>query len=69
MLRNCLSDGSCEAFAFSAHAEDVKEVQMLHWWTSGGETAALTSSRATWPRKAMPGKDVPVAGGGGDAAI
>ncbi|NKN16514.1 sugar ABC transporter substrate-binding protein, partial [Rhizobium laguerreae] len=25
----------------SAHAADVKEVQMLHWWTSGGEAAAL----------------------------
>ena len=24
-----------------AHAADVKEVQMLHWWTSGGEAAAL----------------------------
>ncbi|TBY68168.1 sugar ABC transporter substrate-binding protein, partial [Rhizobium leguminosarum bv. viciae] len=25
----------------SAQAADVKEVQMLHWWTSGGEAAAL----------------------------
>ncbi|MGO7564598.1 sugar ABC transporter substrate-binding protein, partial [Rhizobium johnstonii] len=25
----------------AAHAADVKEVQMLHWWTSGGEAAAL----------------------------
>ncbi|MDR9777308.1 sugar ABC transporter substrate-binding protein, partial [Rhizobium hidalgonense] len=25
----------------SARAADVKEVQMLHWWTSGGEAAAL----------------------------
>ncbi|MGG7577218.1 sugar ABC transporter substrate-binding protein, partial [Rhizobium sp. Nf11,1] len=24
-----------------ARAADVKEVQMLHWWTSGGEAAAL----------------------------
>ncbi|MGO4486282.1 sugar ABC transporter substrate-binding protein, partial [Rhizobium sp. 2TAF27] len=24
-----------------AQAADVKEVQMLHWWTSGGEAAAL----------------------------
>jgi len=48
------------AFAFSAHAEDVKEVQMLHWLDVGGEAAALTSSRADLARKAMPGKDVPV---------
>ncbi|MBY5551863.1 sugar ABC transporter substrate-binding protein, partial [Rhizobium leguminosarum] len=25
----------------AAQAADVKEVQMLHWWTSGGEAAAL----------------------------
>ena len=25
----------------AAPAADVKEVQMLHWWTSGGEAAAL----------------------------
>ncbi|MEK1871430.1 MAG: sugar ABC transporter substrate-binding protein, partial [Rhizobium altiplani] len=25
----------------AAKAADVKEVQMLHWWTSGGEAAAL----------------------------
>ncbi|MGV1761770.1 sugar ABC transporter substrate-binding protein, partial [Rhizobium sp. A22-96] len=27
--------------AAGARAADVKEVQMLHWWTSGGEAAAL----------------------------
>jgi len=26
-------------FAVPAQAADVKEVQMLHWWTSGGEAA------------------------------
>src|SRR5208282_1336278 len=28
-----------------AYAADVKEVQMLHWWTSGGE-AAMTALKA-----------------------
>ena len=28
-------------FAGAVQAADVKEVQMLHWWTSGGEAAAL----------------------------
>ena len=27
--------------ASRASAADNKEVQMLHWWTSGGEAAAL----------------------------
>jgi ABC-type glycerol-3-phosphate transport system substrate-binding protein len=32
---------SAIGFAGGASAADVKEVQMLHWWTSGGEAAAL----------------------------
>ena len=42
MLRKLLiGTALATSFAFSAHAADVKEVQMLHWWTSGGEAAAL----------------------------
>jgi len=29
------------SFGMPAPAADIKEVQMLHWWTSGGEAAAL----------------------------
>ena len=32
-------------FAASAQAADNKEIQMLHWWTSGGEAAALNDKR------------------------
>jgi glucose/mannose transport system substrate-binding protein len=32
---------SAIGLAGGASAADVKEVQMLHWWTSGGEAAAL----------------------------
>ncbi|RVA70523.1 sugar ABC transporter substrate-binding protein, partial [Mesorhizobium sp. M7A.F.Ca.CA.001.11.2.1] len=42
MLRKLLiGTALASGLAFAAHAEDVKEVQMLHWWTSGGEAAAL----------------------------
>ncbi|RUX85312.1 carbohydrate ABC transporter substrate-binding protein, partial [Mesorhizobium sp. M2A.F.Ca.ET.040.01.1.1] len=57
------------SFAFSAHAADVKEVQMLHWWTSGGEAAALNVLKQDLAKEGFAWKDVPVAGGGGDAAM
>ena len=55
--------------SFAAHAEDVKEVQMLHWWTSGGEAAALNVLKEDLAKEGYAWKDVPVAGGGGDAAM
>src|ERR1700751_6342867 len=57
------------SFAFSAHAADVKEVQMLHWWTSGGEAAALDVIKQAVAKQGFAWKDVPVAGGGGGAAM
>ncbi|NKK66131.1 extracellular solute-binding protein [Rhizobium leguminosarum bv. viciae] len=53
----------------SAYAADVKEVQMLHWWTSGGEAAALNVLKEDLSKEGFAWKDVPVAGGGGDAAM
>ncbi|UVD56242.1 ABC transporter substrate-binding protein [Rhizobium sp. Pop5] len=52
-----------------AQAADVKEVQMLHWWTSGGEAAALNVLKQDLSKEGFAWKDVPVAGGGGDAAM
>ncbi|ANM12392.1 MULTISPECIES: ABC transporter substrate-binding protein [unclassified Rhizobium] len=52
-----------------ARAADVKEVQMLHWWTSGGEAAALNVLKEDLSKEGFAWKDVPVAGGGGDAAM
>jgi glucose/mannose transport system substrate-binding protein len=46
-----------------------KEVQMLHWWTSGGEAAALKVLKDDMAKKGYAWKDVPVAGGGGEAAM
>jgi glucose/mannose transport system substrate-binding protein len=60
---------SAIAFALSAQAADVKEVQMLHWWTSGGEAAALNVLKQDLAKQGYAWKDVPVAGGGGEAAM
>ena len=56
-------------FAAPAQAADVKEVQMLHWWTSGGEAAALNVLKGDLAKQGFAWKDVPVAGGGGQGAM
>jgi glucose/mannose transport system substrate-binding protein len=50
-------------------AADNKEIQMLHWWTSGGEAAALSTIKDALAKQGYSWKDVPVAGGGGGAAM
>ena len=42
---------------------------MLHWWTSGGEAAALNVLKQDLSKEGYTWKDVPVAGGGGQAAM
>jgi glucose/mannose transport system substrate-binding protein len=49
-----------------AHAD---EVEVLHWWTSGGEAAALDVLKKDLEAKGVTWKDMPVAGGGGEAAM
>jgi len=53
----------------AASAADNKEVQMLHWWTSGGEAAALNVLKQDLAKEGYGWKDVPVAGGGGEGAM
>jgi len=45
------------------------EVEVLHWWTSGGEAKAAKALAATLQAKGDTWKDFAVAGGGGDAAM
>jgi glucose/mannose transport system substrate-binding protein len=60
---------SAIGFAGGASAADVKEIQMLHWWTSGGEAAALNVLKQDLAKEGYAWKDVPVAGGGGEGAM
>ena len=50
----------------SAQAAD--EVEVLHWWTSGGEAAAVQVLKEDLESKSVGWQDMAVAGGGGDAA-
>jgi glucose/mannose transport system substrate-binding protein len=45
------------------------EVEVLHWWTSGGEAKAAQALKATLQAKGHTWKDFAVAGGGGDSAM
>jgi glucose/mannose transport system substrate-binding protein len=45
------------------------EVEVLHWWTSGGEAAALDVLKKKLESQGITWKDMPVAGGGGEAAM
>ena len=45
------------------------EVEVLHWWTSGGEAKAAAELKTIMQKKGDTWKDFAVAGGGGDAAM
>lgn len=69
MKKLMLATALLAATAMPSWAADVKELQMLHWWTSGGEAAALNVIKQEMAKEGFAWKDVPVAGGGGDAAM
>ncbi len=55
---------------FAAHAAmAADEVEVLHWWTSGGEAAALNVLKEDLESKGVTWQDMPVAGGGGEQAM
>jgi glucose/mannose transport system substrate-binding protein len=54
------------AFAVQAQAG---EVEVLHWWTSGGEAKSAAELRKMMEGKGHTWKDFAVAGGGGDNAM
>jgi glucose/mannose transport system substrate-binding protein len=47
----------------------AQSVEVLHWWTSGGEAAALGVLKKDLEKQGVAWKDMPVAGGGGEAAM
>ncbi|KXF78567.1 sugar ABC transporter substrate-binding protein [Paramesorhizobium deserti] len=51
-------------------AQDKKEsVEVLHWWTSGGEAAALDVLKKDLEKQGIGWVDMPVSGGGGSEAM
>ena len=67
MNKSLISLAIAAGFAFSAHAQ--QSVEVLHWWTSGGEAAALNVLKTNLEKQGVKWNDMPVAGGGGEAAM
>ena len=59
---------ACALFSPAAPA-GAAEVEVLHWWTSGGEAAALNVLKEDLESKGVSWRDMPVAGGGGEQAM
>jgi glucose/mannose transport system substrate-binding protein len=55
--------------AASGAVSAAGEVEVLHWWTSGGEAAALNVLKDDLSSKGVSWADMPVAGGGGESAM
>ncbi len=47
----------------------AEDVEVLHWWTSGGEAAALKVLKQDLEGQGIGWTDMPVAGGGGEQAM
>jgi glucose/mannose transport system substrate-binding protein len=68
MLRKLLLT-SVFATGFALSAQAAEQVEVLHWWTSGGEASALEVLKKDLESKGVTWQDMPVAGGGGEAAM
>ncbi|MDA7981997.1 MAG: ABC transporter substrate-binding protein [Alphaproteobacteria bacterium] len=53
----------------AAPASAQGSVEVMHWWTSGGEAAALEVLKDDLESKGVTWNDAPVAGGGGEQAM
>ena len=66
LMRTTTSIIAAVAFGTAASAADV---EVLHWWTSGGEAAALNVLKQDLEGQGIGWQDMPVAGGGGTEAM
>jgi len=57
------------AASLAAGTARAGQVEVLHWWTSGGEAKAAAELKASMQKKGHTWKDFAVAGGGGDSAM
>lgn len=60
---------STVAFVAATAAFAEPKAEVLHWWTSGGEAKSVAVLQQEFADKGGTWTDMPVAGGGGDAAM
>ncbi|SIS81374.1 ABC transporter substrate-binding protein [Paracoccus saliphilus] len=66
-MKSVLAASTAVMFAAPALAEPTAEV--LHWWTSGSEAKSIAVLQEEFKENGGTWTDMPVAGGGGDAAM
>ncbi|WP_298838119.1 ABC transporter substrate-binding protein [uncultured Roseobacter sp.] len=64
-----MTTSTLAALAFSGSLATAGDVEVLHWWTSGGEAAALNVLKGDLENQGIGWQDMPVAGGGGTEAM
>ena len=65
-MKNVIAAAAALLMSGAAAAQGV---EVLHWWTSGGEAAALNVLKGNLEKQGVKCNDMPVAGGGGEAAM
>ena len=68
-MRKFLTTTAVALAMMAGAAQAAENVEVLHWWTSGGEAAALDVLKKDLEGKGISWTDMPVAGGGGTEAM
>ncbi len=68
-MRKFLTTTALSLAMLAGAAQAAENVEVLHWWTSGGEAAALDVLKKDLESKGITWTDMPVAGGGGTEAM
>ncbi len=68
LIGTMLAGGLVAGYSATTYAAGGS-VEVLHWWTSGGEAAALDVLKKKLESQGVTWKDMPVAGGGGEQAM
>ncbi|GGG74321.1 sugar ABC transporter substrate-binding protein [Salipiger pallidus] len=69
MQKSALAASSAVLFALATPGLAEPQAEVLHWWTSGGEAKAVGVLQEEFASNGGTWTDMPVAGGGGDAAM
>ncbi len=68
-LKSALSASAAVSIISATAGFAGPEAEVLHWWTSGGEAKSVAVLQEEFASKGGTWTDMPVAGGGGDAAM
>ncbi len=68
-MKNTISTLAATALLASSAAVSAAEVEVLHWWTRGGEAASVNYLKEKLSGAGVGWTDFAVAGGGGENAM